>query len=86
MAAMLRRGNAGANDADDHVELLHRSLSGLPEEYQAGHFTGDHRALITHPTLVRADSAGATHDFVDAIVEANCDFSIGFPIDQGLYI
>ena len=84
LAAMLRPGNSGANDADDHVELLHRALSGLPEEYQAGHFEDDHPALVTHPILVRADSAGATHGFVDALVEANCDFSIGFPIDQGV--
>ena len=84
LAAMLRPGNAGANDADDHIELLHRALSGLPEEYQAGHFDDDHPALVAHPILVRADSAGATHGFVDAIVAANCDFSIGFAIDQGV--
>jgi hypothetical protein len=84
LAAMLRRGNAGANDADDHIKMLHQSLSGLPEEYQCGHFDDDNPALVTHPILVRADSAGATHGFVDAIVSANCDFSIGFPIDQGV--
>ncbi len=84
LAAMLRPGRAGANDADDHVELFDRALSGLPEEYQTGHFTDDDRALVTHPILVRADAAGATHGFVDTIVGANCDFSIGFPIDQGV--
>jgi hypothetical protein len=84
LAAMLRPGNAGANDAGDHIVLFHQALSGLPEEYQTGHFDGDHPALVTHPVLVRADSAGATHGFVDALVAANCDFSIGFPIDQGV--
>ena len=84
LAAMLRPGNAGANDTDDHIELFHRALSGLPEEYQAGHFENDHPALVEHPILVRADSAGATHGFVDAITAANCDFSIGFAIDQGV--
>jgi hypothetical protein len=84
LAAKLRAGNSGANDADDHIELLDRALSGLPEEYQTGHFAGDHPDLVAHPILVRADSAGATHDFVDAIRAANCDFSIGFPIDQGV--
>ena len=83
LAAMLRAGNTGANDADDHVELLDRALSGLPEEYQTGHFADDHPALVQHPILIRADAAGATHGFVDAIVAANCD-SIGFPIDQGV--
>ena len=67
LAAMLRPGNTGANDTDDHIELFDRALSGLPEEYQAGHFEGDHPALVIHPILVRADSAGATHGFVDAI-------------------
>ena len=84
LEAMLRAGNTGANDADDHIELFDRALSGLPEEYQTGHFEGDHPALVIHPILVRADSAGATHGFVDAIRVANCDFSIGFPIDQGV--
>src|ERR1035437_4966674 len=84
LAAMLRPGNTGANDADDHIELLDRALSGLPEEYQTGHFADDDPALVTHPILVRADSAGATHGFVNSIVAANCDFSIGFPIDQGV--
>jgi hypothetical protein len=62
---MLRPGNAGTNDADHHVVLLDRSLSSLPEEYQFGHFAGDHEELVTHPILVRADAAGATHGFVE---------------------
>jgi hypothetical protein len=84
LAAMLRPGRAGANDADDHIGLLDRALSGLPEEYQTGHFADDDPALVTHPILVRADAAGATHGFVDSIRATNCDFSIGFPIDQGV--
>ena len=84
LAATLRPGRAGANGANDHVELLDRALSGLPEEFQTGHFADDHPALVVHPILIRADAAGATHGFVDAIVAANCDFSIGFPIDQGV--
>jgi hypothetical protein len=84
LAAKLRPGRAGANDADDHVELFDRALSGLPEEYQTGHFEHEDPALVTHPILVRADSAGAAHRFVDTIVGANCEFSIGFPIHQGV--
>jgi Transposase DDE domain group 1 len=83
-AAMLRPGRAGADDADDHTTLLDQALSGLPEEYQAGHFSEDDPALVAHPILVWADSAGATHGFVDSIVAANCDFSIGFSLDQGV--
>jgi len=48
LAAVLRRGNAGSNDADHHLELLDQALSGLPEEYQAGHFDGD-RDRRLHP-------------------------------------
>jgi hypothetical protein len=44
----------------------------------------DDPALVTHPILARADAAGATHGFVDSIRATNCDFSIGFPIDQGV--
>ena len=34
LAAMLRPGNAGANDTDDHLELLDRALSAVPPEYR----------------------------------------------------
>jgi len=34
-----------------------------------------------HPLLVRADSAGSTHGFVRGLIEANCDFSIGHPVN-----
>jgi hypothetical protein len=81
LAAMLRPGNAGSNDADDHCNLLDAALAALPVTYQRGHDVGDHATEVVHPILVRADSAGATHDFVDALVEANCDFSIGYQID-----
>jgi hypothetical protein len=33
---MLRPGNAGSNDADDHLELLDQVIGSLPVEYQAG--------------------------------------------------
>ena len=36
--------------------------------------------LVVHPILVRADSAGATHRFVEALSRANFEYSIGFPI------
>ena len=64
LAAMLRPGNAGANDADDHLELLDQAIAALPSEYQVGHEPGDDPGLVRHHILVRADSAGATHGFV----------------------
>ena len=61
LALMLRPGNAGANDADDHLELLDQAIGSLPVEYQVGHEPGDEAGLVRHHILVRADSAGATH-------------------------
>jgi hypothetical protein len=82
LAGTLRPGNAGANNADDHVEVLAGAIAQLPSEWRAGHARGDDPSLVAHPILVRADAAGATHDVVDALVESNCEFSIGFAIDQ----
>jgi hypothetical protein len=39
-----------------------------------------HSRVRPYPMLVRADSAGATHDFVDAVVARNAEFSIGYAI------
>ena len=42
---------------------------------------GDRAADVKVTLLVRADSAGATHGFVRAILEANADYTIGYIID-----
>jgi len=84
LAAMLRPGNAGSNDANDHLELLDQAIGSLPSEYQVGHQPGDDPGLVRHHILVRADSAGATHDFVAGLVEANIEYSIGHSVDQGV--
>ncbi len=84
LALMLRPGNAGSNDADDHLELLDQAIGSLPLEYQVGHEPGDEPRLVRHHILVRADSAGATHDFVSGLTEANIEYSIGHPVDAGV--
>ncbi len=81
LASMLRPGNAGANTAADHVKMLDAALAQLPPPWQTGHRPGDEATAVVHPVLVRADSAGATHRFVDALVERNIGFSIGFDVD-----
>jgi hypothetical protein len=81
LAGMLRSGNAGANNAADHVKMLDAALAQLPAEWRSGHAPGDHRDAVLHPILARADSAGATHGFVDALVARNIGFSIGFDVD-----
>lgn len=81
LAAMLRPGNAGANTATDHVRMLDEALAQLPAVWQTGHRPGDDDASVVHPILARADSAGATHGFVDALMERNIGYSIGFDVD-----
>jgi Transposase DDE domain group 1 len=84
LAGMLRPGNAGSNTADDHLELLDRTIAVLPPEYRLGHEPGDDPTSVVHPILVRSDSAGATHGFVEGLVEANIGFSIGYPVDDNV--
>jgi hypothetical protein len=69
LAGILRPGNAGSNTAQDHIDVLAMALLALP------------KAVRSQPILVRADTAGATHDFVDDIVARKLLFSIGFPLE-----
>ncbi len=65
LAGMLRPGNAGSNTAADHIEVLDAALAQLP-------------AGFAHPgTLVRCDSAGATHAFLSVVVARGLLFSVG---------
>jgi hypothetical protein len=65
LAGILRPGNAGANTAADHVALLEAALAQLPE------------GVAGPGTLVRCDSGGATHDFLDAVSARGLSFSVG---------
>lgn len=73
MAGILRPGNAGANTAADHIGVLVDALDQLPDEIREDEETR---------VLVRTDSAGATHAFLDAVVEMECSFSASMPIDE----
>jgi hypothetical protein len=90
LGGVLRPGNAGSNNADDHVKVLTDSIDQLPAAFQQGHHEGDDPASVLHEILVRTDSAGASHGFVEALLERNCQFSIGFDIDvrvrEALYL
>jgi hypothetical protein len=70
LAAILRPGNAGANNADDHLEVFELALAQLPASALAG------------PILARSDSAGASHAFADACRETRVCFSFGYAIDE----
>jgi hypothetical protein len=74
LAVMLRSGNAGANDADHHLEVLELTLAQLPVKPRGD--DPEHGAAM----LARADSAGATHAFVNALRAKGIEFSIGFDI------
>ena len=65
LAGILRPGNAGANTAADHVTVLELALAQLPAE------------ALNRGTLVRCDSAGATHAFLDAVTAHGLAFSVG---------
>lgn len=65
LAGILRPGNAGSNTAADHVTVLGLALAQLP----AG--------SLGPGTLVRCDSGGATHTFLDAVASLGLSFSVG---------
>jgi Transposase DDE domain group 1 len=68
LAGILRPGNATANNAADNIAVLDAGLAQLPTRE------------ATEPILVRSDSAGATHELVDAVRDRELRFSIGFDL------
>ncbi len=72
LSGVLRPGNAGANNAQDHLRVLELALEQLPESALDGEI------------LARSDSAGASHEFADACRETRIRFSLGYPINSGV--
>ena len=70
LAGLLRPGNAGANTAADHVEVLALAVAQLPEQ------------AVGPGLLVRADSGGATHVFLDEVAACGFRFSVGFDLTE----
>ncbi len=68
LAGILRPGNAGANNADDHLRALELALEQLPQ------------SALDSAILARSDSAGASHDFAFACRECDIRFSLGYAI------
>ncbi len=71
LAGVLRPGNAGANHAGDHVALLADALGQLPRQ-----------VVEDAEIMLRCDSAGATHELLDACRDARIGFSVGFDLTQ----
>ena len=71
LGGVLRPGNAGSNTAEDHKAVVDLALAQIPIEY-----------IETLEILVRADSAGATHGFLDYCREGNLRFSVGYELTE----
>ncbi len=70
LAAILRPGNAGANNAEDHLEVFELALAQLPA------------SALEASILVRSDSAGASHAFAAACRETRARFSFGYALTE----
>ncbi len=73
LAGILRPGNAGSNTAADHIQVLDLALAQIPEAIRR-----------ERPMLARADSAGASHKFVQALRKREVRFSIGFSLSPSV--
>ena len=73
LSGLLRPGNAGANTAVDHKTVLDLALAQIPAEY-----------IESIEILVRADSAGATHELADHCYEGNMRFSVGYELTESV--
>jgi hypothetical protein len=73
LAGILRSGNAGANTAADHIELLRLALEQLPGE-----------VVMDSEIVVRTDSAGATHAFTEDLHDVGIRFLMGLDLTEGV--
>jgi hypothetical protein len=78
LAMLLRPGNRAAHNADDHIETLELALAQLPVKPKGL----DPQGGVA--MLARCDAAGASHAFVDALVERGIEFSIGMEMRKSL--
>ncbi len=65
LAALLRPGKANANNAADHIAVMTDALAQLPE------------SLDRSRLVIRADSGGGTHDFVEHLTALDLRYSVG---------
>jgi hypothetical protein len=65
-------GNAGSNTAADHIAVVKAALAQLPGR-RRGQRPG-------RTVLIRADAAGATHEFLTWLVGQRLSYSVGFTL------
>ncbi|MGC3023497.1 transposase, partial [Brevibacterium sp. FAM 24630] len=68
VAGLLRPGNAGSNTAADHITLVKEVLAGLPGG----------KPRPGKSVLIRTDTAGGTHAFLNFLTKRRLSYSIGF--------
>ncbi len=73
LAIVLRPGNAGSNTAADHIEAARLALAQLPRQ-------------VRRKVLVRADSGGGTHEFLQWLTAKSrrLHYSIGMTITEDM--
>ncbi|MFE3169954.1 IS1380 family transposase [Streptomyces sp. NPDC059224] len=76
VAALLRPGNAGSNTAADHIETAQLALAQLPQRLRRG-----------RQTLIRTDSGGGTHAFLDWLSRRGrwLSYSVGMTITDAIH-
>jgi hypothetical protein len=76
VAALLRPGNAGSNTAADHIETAQLALAQLPKRLRRG-----------RQTLIRTDSGGGTHAFLDWLSRRGrwLSYSVGMTITDAIH-
>jgi hypothetical protein len=76
VAGLLRAGNAGSNTAADHITATQMSLAQLPKRYRRG-----------RRTLIRTDSGGGTHEFVNWLTTRGrwLSYSVGMTITDAIH-
>jgi hypothetical protein len=73
LAGMLRPGNAGSNTAVDQIDVVEQSLQQVPAEH-----------IADIEIVVRADSAGATHELLEYCREGRLLFSAGYELTESV--
>jgi hypothetical protein len=68
-AIVLRKGNAGSNTAADHIAAGRLALNQIPTRLHSR-------------VLIRADSGGGTHDFLNWATARRLKYSIGFTLTE----
>jgi hypothetical protein len=71
VGTLLRPGNAGSNTAADHITVCELALAQLPAEQAEA-----------MEIVIRTDSAGATHAFLDHCHSQDLRFSCGFDLTE----